>query len=538
MMLRQYVTDYHVCDVPPQTLLGRYLAGSIPWPLAPEMLNIGNLHRLREAMFSLVTIHAGDVARQLSLSSNQGAVPPLSLWAYWPSPLGMGVLVVMLILIALASHSALLPMPQWTFWLLAMGTLVILGLGHIQTIWRASQQAQENYSHALLRLIYDVSYLDEADEIVLTAMSTLRRGLGIQVVYGRVENTHVSLMDEVQLNDSDYNSMQSALQTGYVTAPPTTEVHGYIWCPVQAGQVTLGVLGVKHVNGHSLYQTYALTEFLRTFTRLLAGAVWRVRLDKEKTEAGYLASRESLRSSLLSSVSHDLQTPLVSVIGGLSTLLLMKDKLPQKARQDLLKTAYTEAQRLQRIVQNVLAMASMEAGTMVLRKVAMDVLEMATATAARVQRAYPQLRVQVTETLGPMHVYGDELLLSQVLYNLLENAAKYGPAKQMVEVQLIGDVQHNQMSLHVTDQGPGIAPADLTKIFDKHYRSSLTDRKPAGSGLGLAICRAIVEAHEGTIEARNRPIKGKGMVFTVTLPATALPTMPEEPMKDVRHDRE
>lgn len=519
MMLRQYVTDYHVCDVPPQTLLGRYLAGELTWALAPDMLNIANLHRLREAMFSLVATHASEVARQLSLSGNTGATAPLSVWAYLPSRLGCSVLAILLVLAALASHSALLPLPQWGFWVVVGLVLIGLGAIHIRVIGQASQLAQENYNHALLRLIYDVSYLNDADEIVLCAMGTLRRGLSIHVVYGRLDGEHINLMDNVRLSEPDFNSMMDALQSGYVTAPPEEQIHGFIWCPVKAGQVTLGVLGVKHINGHSLYQTYALTEFLRTFTRLLAGAVWRVKLDQEKSEAAFLANRENLRSSLLSSVSHDLQTPLVSVIGGLSTVLMMEKTLPPKARRDLLMTAYTEAQRLQRIVQNVLAMAGMESGTMVLRKVLIDVPDMVQMTVARVKRAYPKLTIQIHDKLLGVQLYGDELLLSQVLYNLLENAAKYGPIKQKVLVNLMGNAGNNTLNIAVIDQGQGIPPADLEKVFDKHYRSSLADSKPAGSGLGLAICRAIVEAHGGTITAYARPDKPKGMVFAVTLPA-------------------
>lgn len=522
MTLRQYVSDYHVCDTPPQVLLGRYLAGEFHDPLPPDMLKIANLHCLREAMFSLVTIHAGDVARQLSLHGKTYAPPPLSLWAYCPSPVGFAVVMLVLALGILASRSALLPMPPWFFLALLATTLAALGATHIRTIWHANRQAQENYSHALLRMVYDVSYLNDADDIILTAMSTLRRCLGIHVVYGRVDNTHVSLMDETPLGDADYSRMLASLRDGHVMAPHAPETHGYIWCPVQVGQTTLGILGVKHTNGHRLDQTYALTEFLRTFTRLLASAVWRVRLDKEKTDAAYLASRESLRLSLLSSVSHDLQTPLAGVIGSLSTLLIMKDKLPNKARQNLLSAAYAEARRLQRIVQNVLAMAGMEMGNMVVRNVAMDIVDVVKHTAARVKHAYPKLAIQVEHDLGHLAVLGDELLLSQVFYNLLENAAKYGPPKHKICVNIHENIEKNMVQIDVTDRGPGIAPTDLPKVFDKYYRSLFTDRKHAGSGLGLAICRAIIEAHGGTIHATNRTDGKHGMVFTVLLPGTPL----------------
>jgi signal transduction histidine kinase len=543
MFLRQHVIDYHVCDIPPQMVLNRYVAGELEWPFGqprntPEpTLNLANLHRLREAMFSLVTAHAGDLARQLSLRNHEAGTHALTWAAYLPSPLGWCVVTAMVGLGVLASRSAWLPISPWVFILLFGGLLVGLAWAHVRTIWAARQKTKENYTHALLRLVYDVSYLDKAEDILSTALEILRRGLGIHVVYGSIEHNHVSLMDNVKLSDVDFDSMTQALQSGYVTAPPESETHGYIWCPVQTGQVMLGVLGVRHSNGHSLYQTYALTNFLRTFTRFLAGAVWRIELDKEKTNAAFLANRESLRSSLLSSVSHDLKTPLVSVIGGLSTLLLHKDKLTQKARQELIHTAYTEAQRLQKIVNNVLDMAGMESGTMVLRKTLIDLAETISATATRVQAAYPGLNITLENTLQHVGVKGDELLLSQVVYNLLENAAKYGPKRPRVRIKLSGPDEHNLLLLQFIDNGQGVPSTELPKIFDKFYRSSFTDKKPAGSGLGLAICRAIIEAHGGTIMAYTKPDHKPGLMVSVLLPAIELILAPEPAMKAPQHDQ-
>jgi len=542
MLLRQYVTEYYVCDIPPQTLLNHYVAGELKWPFtkphgATEAgLNLANLHRLREAMFGLVTTHAGDVARQLSLNNHELAAYPLIYSAYLPTPLGWWAVGAIVVLGALASRSVWLPVSPLAFMVILAGLLAGLAWAHVHSIRETSQKAKENYTHALLRLVYDVSYLEKADEIILTAMGILRRGLDIHVVYGRIEHNHVSLMDNVKLSDADFESMTQAVQSGYVTAPPEAETHGYIWCPVQAGQVMLGVLGVRHSDGHSLYQTYALTEFLRTFTRLLAGAVWRVELDKEKTNAAYLANRESLRSSLLASVSHDLKTPLVSVIGGLSSLLVLKDKLTPKDRQELIHTAYTEAQRLQKIVNNVLAMAGMESGTIVLRKTIVDIAETVKSTASRVREAYPGLTIIIKNTLQHIGVKGDELLLSQVMYNLLENAAKYGPKRQRVLVKLSSVHGGQQLLLQVIDHGQGVPAAELSKIFDKFYRSSFADKKQAGSGLGLAICRAIIEAHSGTIEAHSKPDGQTGLMINILLPAIELTIAPEPTKKAPPHE--
>lgn len=580
--LRQYVADYHVCDVPPQTLLSRYLSGDIQWPhivtgKRADMLNIGNLHRLREAMFSLVTVHAGDVARHLSLAGSDTSKnnQPPTIWAYRRAELGWSLLAILgmsalfyapwvvgllsttsvaigitgtALTVALYTNALTAVMASILALFMYMGLIVwplgadgtwpqarademamLLGVSvltlvaaNLRTLRESRLRVKEEYTRSLLRLVYDVSYLTEADDVLLTAMATLRRGLGIQVVYGRVDNGRVTLMDDMQLSDADHECMTTAVQTGNVTAPPAEHTHGFIWCPVQAGQLVLGVLGVKHANGHTMEQTYALTGFLRTFTRLLAGAVWRVKLDKDKTEAAFLANRESLRSSLLASVSHDLKTPLVSVIGGLSTLLMLKDKLPQKARQDLIKAAYQEAQRLHRIVHNVLEMARLESGAVLPRKDPMDMVDLIKTTMARVQQVYPHISLKLDNTQNDLIALGDELLMSQVLYNLLENAAKYGPTPQDITVQLQSNAQKQTVQMQVIDQGEGIPAADLPHVFDKFYRSSFTDRKQAGSGLGLAICRAMLEAHGGTIEAYARTDEPRGMVFEVTLPAVAV----------------
>lgn len=579
--LRQYVADYHVCDVPPQTLLSRYLSGDIQWPhivagKRAEMLNIGNLHRLREAMFSLVTVHAGDVARHLSLAGNDTGKtnqPPL-IWAFRRTEMGWSLLAIfgtglflyapwmagllsttsvaigmtgaaLIIalhtnalsavsasLLALTMYMGLLLCPlSGSTWpqarpdelamLFGVATLTLIA-ANLRTLHESRLRVKEEYTRALLRLVYDVSYLTESDDILLAAMATLRRGVGIQVVYGQVDNGRVTLMDNMQLSDSDHENMTTAVQSGHVTAPQPTHTHGFIWCPVQAGHVVLGVLGVKHANGHTMEQTYALTDFLRTFTRLLAGAVWRVKLDKDKTEAAFLANRESLRSSLLASVSHDLKTPLVSVIGGLSTLLMLKDKIPQKERQDLIKAAYQEAQRLHRIVHNVLEMARLESGSVLPLKNPMDMVDLLNTTIARVQQVYPHARLKIIDAQHGFVALGDEILMSQVMYNLLENAAKYGPVLHEISVSLTSNPLQKTIAIQITDQGEGISPADLPHIFDKFYRSSFTDRKQAGSGLGLAICRAMVEAHSGTLEAHNRTDGPSGMVFVITLPAVAV----------------
>ncbi len=231
--------------------------------------------------------------------------------------------------------------------------------------------------------------------------------------------------------------------------------------------------------------------------------------------------RENLRSALLASVSHDLKTPLVSVIGSLSTLLFVKDSLGKKERYELILGAYQEAERLHRIVHNVLEMMKLETGELITHKEAMDMLDIVRVAAARVKRTYPSFSLRIDNQLDGLVAWGDELLIGQVMYNLLDNAAKYGRYAAEVKIKMVSDEIRSEIQVLVMNQGQVIAEKERAHIFDKFYRSTFTDAKQAGSGLGLAICKAIVEAHGGTIGVEVRDDGVAGMVFQVSLPAVA-----------------
>jgi two-component system sensor histidine kinase KdpD len=213
----------------------------------------------------------------------------------------------------------------------------------------------------------------------------------------------------------------------------------------------------------------------------------------------------------LSAVSHDLRTPLASITGAATTLRSQGDKLSAETRHELLDSIADEADRLGRLVANLLDITRLEAGVELRR----DGYPLEEIVGSVLQRMERQLRHRPIETTLPENLpmlYVDDVLIGQLLVNLLENADKYTPADTPVEIAAA--VDGDAVVLDVLDRGPGFAEGDEQRIFEKFYRRRMNGAR--GAGLGLPICRAIVEAHRGSIEAFNR--SGGGAVFRIRLP--------------------
>jgi two-component system sensor histidine kinase KdpD len=240
----------------------------------------------------------------------------------------------------------------------------------------------------------------------------------------------------------------------------------------------------------------------------------RVRHQAERTrEAQVLIETERLRSSLLSSVSHDLRTPLAAITGSASSLLSEGTGLDPSVRKDLLENIRDEAERLERLVANLLEMTQLEAGSVPLRREMHHMGEIIGSAIARLEKRIGNhpLSTQVPTDLPLVPM--DALLMEQVVINLLENALKYAP--DGTPIQVSAWVEKGWMGLRVADQGPGIPPEDLDRLFEKFYQGAQKGRK-GGAGLGLAISRGIVQIHGGSIRAMNRA-EG-GAAFEIRLP--------------------
>lgn len=245
-----------------------------------------------------------------------------------------------------------------------------------------------------------------------------------------------------------------------------------------------------------------------------AVAVERLSLASEMQTARVEAETERLRSSLLASLSHDLKTPLASIVGAATSLRAYSATLAGADRADLLETIEAEAQRMARFVSNLLDLSRLESGAIEVDRAPVDLADQVNNAVARAAKASDARRVLVNLPADLPFVRADAMLLDQVLVNLLENAAKHAPGGS---VEVHGAMEDGAVAITVADEGPGIPPDDLHRIFDKYYRAGERDRRPAGAGLGLAICRGFMTAMGGSITAGNRTDRS-GAIFTLRFP--------------------
>ena len=254
-------------------------------------------------------------------------------------------------------------------------------------------------------------------------------------------------------------------------------------------------------------------------------AIERISLAKGLDEARVLAETERLRAALLTSISHDLRTPLASILGTVTSLRSFPERYTKEDREELLATLQDEAERLSRFVSNLLDMTRLESGAIELKLELIDVAEIIGSALQRAGNVLAGHRVEVNiEPHLPM-LRLDAVLFEQVLFNLLDNAAKYSLPGSRININATRDGE--LVEIEVVDEGPGIPPADLERIFDKFYRVHAQDRRRAGTGLGLAICRGFVEALGGWIIARNRRDRS-GAVLTIRLPVVPEVTAEEQ----------
>jgi two-component system sensor histidine kinase KdpD len=299
----------------------------------------------------------------------------------------------------------------------------------------------------------------------------------------------------------------------------TLPVAKALYLPLVASRGSLGVLGLFPADGRSLGTREQIHQ-LETFANQMALALERAQLAEEAQQSQVRAEAERLRSSLLSSVSHDLRTPLASITGAASSLLETDRQLSPATRQELLETIHEEADRLSRLVHNLLQMTKLESGAVQVRK---DWHPLEEVVGAALGRLSKQLQARQVTTMLPADlpfVPIDDVLIEQVLINLLDNAIKHAAAGSPIEVSASAD--KDSVTVRIADRGPGLPPGDEGKIFQKFYRGRRSTGR--GAGLGLAICQGIVETHGGRIWAENRPTGGAAFCFTI--PITGTPPAP------------
>jgi len=289
-----------------------------------------------------------------------------------------------------------------------------------------------------------------------------------------------------------------------------------LYLPLVAPRGPVGVLGARPADRHALDAPEELHQ-LETFANQTALAIERAQLADEARQSQVRIETERLRNSLLSSVSHDLRTPLATITGAASTLLENGSRLDAGTRRELLESVRDEGERLNRLIQNLLEMTRLESGALKLRKDWHPLEEVIGAALSHLGKRLADRPISTRVPSDLPLVAMDDVLIEQVLVNLLDNALKYTPPESPISI--LATATDRSVTVEVADRGPGLPPGEEGQIFERFYRGPSTTGR--GTGLGLAICQGIIRAHGGRIWAHNIP-EG-GVAFFFTLPITDAP---------------
>jgi len=404
--------------------------------------------------------------------------------------------------------------------MLAVALVISTQTGRLRD--HAAQAAvREARTEALYRLSSRLAGETRVFEAARSAASLAEEVFGARVAVFLPEDGRISFRrrtsDLLPVPPSEESIAQWVFDHGHKAGLRTGSHPGAtaLYVPLRGAHETFGVLAVLPdvvANVESRIFAPEQQQLLEVFASQTALAIERTLSQRAAEETRVHMQTEQMRSSLLSAVSHDLRTPLASITGAASTLRSQGGRLPLETQRELLESITDEAERLGRLVGNLLDMTRFESGPVELRR---DLYPLEEIVGTALQRMEPQLtgRLVSTELAENLPlVFVDDVLIGQVLWNLLENAVKYTPPGS--PLGLAAFEEHGAVMIEVRDRGPGVPPGEEERIFQKFYRAKSENAR--GAGLGLPICRAIVEAHRGTIRALPR--EGGGATFRISLP--------------------
>jgi len=394
---------------------------------------------------------------------------------------------------------------------IVISTLVAKGREHLEAL-----RVRELQTSTLYHLSRNLAAATDTPAILAALIRNIEESMGAQLAVFLPQDGKLPVaassqgldLHEGELEVADW-CFRSRRMAGRGTESYNAGEITYV--PIKALADTLGVLGIK-LQGEEDPQSPQTRRLLDAFATQTAMALERIRLFRQAQEAQILKARENLERALLNSISHDLRTPLAAITGALSALLDGEDKLKLASRTELLHTAREEAARLNRFVGNLLDMTRLEAGALRLRLEPCDVEDLIGCALAAVEKRLGNREVTVQLPPELPLIQMDLVLMVQVMVNLLDNALKYTPEEG--GLQIASSYHDGLMQIEVADRGPGLPAQDLSRIFDKFYRTPVPEGV-GGTGLGLSICKGIVEAHGGSIRAENREAGGLKIIMTV-----------------------
>ena len=358
-----------------------------------------------------------------------------------------------------------------------------------------------------------------ADALVARAAATVGGAALVLLRSDRIDGLTIAsaVPPGASLDSADWQAARNALRSGETAHAAAVGWPGarYEFRPLTSARGTIGLLGLSPArDSRTTAREYDAT--LETMIRHASIALERTRLGTENAAAREEAERERLRSALLSSLSHDLRTPLASILGAVTSLRELGDKMSEDTRADLLVAIEEETARLSLFVANLLDMTRLESGEPNLRRDWLDVADVANGAVARAKRLLPGRSISLRADDNLPLVRGDATLLEHVVLNLIDNAAKFSAPDQPIRLTVTASAR--QLRLCVDDEGRGIPADALPYVFHKFYRVPAHGRDVPGTGLGLAICHRIVEGMGGGIEAVSPGAGGRGTTIIVKLP--------------------
>ncbi|SER02089.1 two-component system, OmpR family, sensor histidine kinase KdpD [Solimonas aquatica] len=389
----------------------------------------------------------------------------------------------------------------------------------------ASDQAMLNGE--LLQFSRQIAGLRRLDELMQVAARRIAQMLDAEAVVLAAEPDGLKIRGasspQAVLEEADLAAANWCRDKAQPTGHGSDTLPGARWLflPMYSEQAVVGVIGL-------LQRRLSAGErrLLDALADLVAIGAERIRLAKDVDQAKMLAETEKMRAAMLTSVSHDLRTPLAGILGAITSLRAYDARYSAAQRDELLATAQDETERMSRFVANLLDMTRLDAGALQVKRELCDLQDVVQAAVQRSAKLLARHRLQLELPTLPPFLLADATLLEQVLVNLLDNAAKYAPEQSQISLRV---QQHRYaLTLEVADHGPGIPPAEQERIFDVFYRIQQADRQRAGTGLGLAICRGFVQAMGGRIRVRNQE-EGSGAIFEIEFPASLLRTPSENP---------
>jgi two-component system sensor histidine kinase KdpD len=361
------------------------------------------------------------------------------------------------------------------------------------------------------------------DDVLWATAYQIASMLKVRVVLLLPENGAIAVKagypPEDTLDAADLAAAKWAWQKNRQAGRDSDALPGAKWlfAPLRTGRGPIGILGICREEAGPLLRDEQ-RRLLEALSDQSALAIERVHLGEDIDRVKRTAEADRLRSALLTSISHDLKTPLAAVLGAAGALRDLSKSFNEQMKAELLNTIIDESERLHRFIANLLDMTKLEAGAVAPNAAMHDVAEIVGSALERAGKILVKHRLEVEIAPDLPMLSLDPVLFEQVLFNLFDNAAKYAPAGTTIRIE--GWQEQDQVKLQMLDEGNGIPATDLERIFEKFYRVHKGDHVRAGTGLGLAISRGFVEALGGSITAANRSDR-RGAAFTMVLPIPA-----------------